>query len=683
MVAQNGLSANRDLTWPALTGKRELRGGDGIGRHVACWIAENLGYVVIAMVPIAKAEGRKQPYETWGDAKPGRSAGIASEYRSPFEIMRARHFRMKCGVGILAGKSGLVVIDIDDEDAWEEFVNGREMPRTMELSSRPGHRHIIFRDETGISFKTQGGQLAPGVDVRGRGGLFVVYDPGQPERHFTDLTEPAELPDWLREAMPRAGTRGHRKATANSSKRKLNTVPDVREMANTVIPPGKHNDWLRSKALSLANKGWTKNERDLWYGCAAHALARSNEGTDANGNVREPFSDEQIMAYFDTALEIVASENGNGKSRNLVKPLSSVGDEVIQWLWSGYLARGQGTMLDGEKGVAKTSITAEVGSLLTRGLPLPGMKEGKDPVNIIVFTYESSVAQELRQRYAAAGADMSRVFIPDLDAMAEMNKEISEDDENEEEEIGLELPGDAAIFGLMIEQANASLAIWDPINDFLSAGINTHNDASVRRALRPLGTILESNQCAGWMLRHMNKDSSLEAKYRGAGSTAYQNRARVHLIASEIPPELGQQAGYALAIDSSNLRRVNHNQSLAYDIVDSDIVADDEGFFAPKIEWRGIIPVGANALTMRKKKHGPEAYIQEQVQKVLVEMFREKDTWPVKEIEERLAEHDLHPDDSQKDAVKKRMMIRSFRPKGENSGQWYWTINPRIGMRKG
>src|SRR4249920_3827469 len=109
MVAQNGKSANQDLSWAAITGKREMRGSDGIGRHVACWIAEELGYVVVSMVPIAKADGRKQPYEKWGDAKPGREAGIASEYRTPLEIMRSRYFRTKCGVGILAGKSGLVV----------------------------------------------------------------------------------------------------------------------------------------------------------------------------------------------------------------------------------------------------------------------------------------------------------------------------------------------------------------------------------------------------------------------------------------------------------------------------------------------------------------------------------------------------------------------------------------------
>ena len=254
MVAQNSsrANANGDLSWPALTGKRELRGSVGIGLHVACWISEHQEYTVVSMWPIARMNGDKVPLEKWK----------MLEYRAPLEIRRESKFRMKCGVGIIAGKSGLVVIDIDDEESWAEFVGDRSMPRTMEVSTHSG-RHLVFRDDTGISFKTQGSQLARGVDVRGRGGLFVVYDPGQPERHFTDLTEPADLPDWLAGAIPRAGTHGRRRK-AGTSKRQV-SADDIKKLSEEVIPPGGHNDWLRSTALSLVNKGFTAQNRKDWY----------------------------------------------------------------------------------------------------------------------------------------------------------------------------------------------------------------------------------------------------------------------------------------------------------------------------------------------------------------------------------------------------------------------------------
>jgi hypothetical protein len=355
--------------------------------------------------------------------------------------------------------------------------------------------------------------------------------------------------------------------------------------------------------------------------------------------------------------------------------------ELTRWLWSGYLAFGHLTAMDGEKGCAKTSITADVGARLTRGVPPPGASTAKDPVNIIVFTYESSVSEELRQRYEAAGADMGRVFIPDLEELYGIKKKSSSATRRRNGErasiYGLELPDNAHVFREMIRQANASLAIWDPINDFLAERIDSHKDASIRRALMPLGPILREQQCAGWMLRHMSQDTSARAKFRGLGTSAYQNRARVHLIASEIPEDLGQEAGYALAIVDSNMRKVNKKRSLAYDIVDSDVVADDEGFYAPRIEWRGMIRASADELTQRTTQRGPEAYVRKDIIKVLKQMFSEKDTWPATDIFARLAENDLYPDDRQKKAVKDEMMIRSFAGRGEMAGQWYWTIKPQ------
>src|SRR6516225_2889212 len=105
MVARISPSANNDLSWPALTSKRELRGSNGIGLHVACWISEQFGYAVIPMWPIARMEGRKVPLEKWKEL----------EYRAPLEIRRDSKFRLRCGVAILAGVSGLVLIDVDDE----------------------------------------------------------------------------------------------------------------------------------------------------------------------------------------------------------------------------------------------------------------------------------------------------------------------------------------------------------------------------------------------------------------------------------------------------------------------------------------------------------------------------------------------------------------------------------------
>ena len=655
MVAQNDRSANLDLSWEALTGKRALLGSQGIGRHVACWIAEELGYVVISMVPIPE-DNSKRPFETWADAKPGKEAGIASAYRTPLEIMRAKYFRLRCGVGILAGKSGLVVIDIDDEKSWSALVAGRDLPRTMELSTRYG-RHLIFRDETGISFKTQESQLAPGVDVRGKGGLFAVYDPGQPERHFTDLTEPAELPEWLREAIPRAGTRGRRRAAGGRARV---SAADIKKLSSFVIPPGEHHGWLRSTAMSLVNKGFTEKNRNDWYMIATAALTRSNEGMDAKGNAdRVHFPDEDIMGFFDSALEVWAAEQRELEENpehipDLTQTFDDVVEEDVVWIWDQYVAEGVLTQIDGEKGQAKTFVMADVIARATTGRAMPGEEEAIcDPID--VFLFAEDVPAQIRKRLRAAGADLKRVHFPHPEfreaiIRAKMKRNGNITDDVSEEDLALLLPSGADNMLRMIRQSGSRLVIWDPIMDYLDESVSTGIDASVRRALDPIARGLEKLHVAGISLRHMNKNPAAAARHRGGGTTAFQNRARVHLVTGRLVEEHMEFGTFGLSmVDNNYVPRVKG--TLTYDIVDSTIKLDSRGHMVGMVEWHDLEEdLDADTLTRGTDgdsgagsgKRGPKPVKAMAIKRILIEMGEQKKKWDSAEamsyIKEKLGE---------------------------------------------
>jgi hypothetical protein len=582
------------------------------------------------MWPIARMDGEKVPLEKWKNL----------EYRTPLEIRRDSKFRMKCGVAVLAGKSGLVVIDIDDEDSWTSFVGDRTLPRTLELATHSG-RQLVFSDKSGISYKTQGSQLATGVDVRGRGGLFVVYDPGQPERHYTDLTEPAMLPEWLAEAIPRAGTRGKRKSTAGRSRV---GADDIKKLSGEVIPPGEHNDWLRSTALSLANKGFT--DRKDWFMIASAALARSNEGSDAKGNAdRERFSDEDIMAYFDTALEIVAAERkGEGKfnlfgGAKLTITAEDVPDKDVEWVWSRYVPRCSLAQLDGEKGYAKSFALADVIARATTGRAMPGEEEAIcEPMHVFIFT-EELMAQS-KKKLRAAGADLSKVHYPDpefRDAIRRMTENSnSEDDEDDSADLELLLPAGSDLILEMIREANAELVIWDPISHYVDADkVNTSSDPAVRRALEPLVRGLDSMNAAGIMVRHMNKDTRAAARHRGIGSTAFQNVGRVHLVMGKLSNELMEAGTFGLAMQSNNYTPVVCG-TLTFDVVDSDIKLDNLGHMVGKVIWRDLEADIDTEMLVRgndrgdsngKSSPGPVPVKRMAIKHILIEMGEIKQVW--------------------------------------------------------
>ena len=89
-----------------------------------------------------------------------------------------------------------------------------------------------------MDFKNQARQIAPGVDIRGRGGIEVIYDPSQPELCFTDLSEPVEPPAYLAEVIPLAGSRALSRSRPGRTRSGADS--DLEQIITEGIPPGQH-----------------------------------------------------------------------------------------------------------------------------------------------------------------------------------------------------------------------------------------------------------------------------------------------------------------------------------------------------------------------------------------------------------------------------------------------------------
>lgn len=677
MVPQNGHRANRDgdLSWEAMFGKpRFERGYQGLGLKVACWIADELGYAVLSMVPLALTDGKKNPYEKWKYL----------QYRTPLQIRGSTSFRSKkCGVSVMTGVSGLVVIDIDNDDGEEwlrTLADGREI-KTRILQTHKG-RHLIFLDG-GIDYKTTRAEndgIAPGVDIRGRGGIELVYDPGQPERHFTDLTEPVVMPDWLAAEIPLAGSRS-RAGKSGSGKGDI----DEASIMRNGIPHGEHNSMLLRVAQSFVNKGW--RDREAWYAFARSAILIGGDECDC--------TDEHIYGWFDSALENVEREDAELKESEkavekaaLTQSFDQVPDLYLDWIWDSYAAKKILTQIDGEKTHGKTFIMADVIARATRGWPMPGQEEAIcDPMD--VFLFAEDLKGMIKKRLQAARADLSRVHYPDPEwreaivrareiAQRRSRKKRTKE---EEDDLTLLLPDGAKYMLQMIGKTNSGLVIWDPITDYLGRTTSQNSDAEVRRALEPISRGLEKMDTAGISIRHMSKDRHAAARHRGSGTTAFQNVARVHLVTGRLSEEYADRGTFGLSMVAGNYV-VEVTGTLVYNIVDSDIKLDKLGHMVGKVEWCGLEEdIDADSLAKIDNGNGhrgPAPTKNAAIKAILIEMGEINDTWDSVEgreyVHKKLEEqgHDV-PNRHTVDKARTDSFIRVVYRKGEVGGKdWIW-----------
>lgn len=261
------------------------RRGVGRSKKAALWAAGN-GWAVAPGVP-----GSKHPYNP--DHPEGKE-WQKIPVRTPEEIDK-ENWRNK-SVHVITEPSGLVDFEtdqknVDGEASWDEIDPGI---KTMEMVSQSGSHHHIFRAGD-FRAKTEAGQIAKGLDVRGIGGQFTIYDPSEETpRSFNDLA-PSMLPVALAGITPVAGS--YQPTRELQDKVRL----DFAAMLADGIPEGKQDDTLTRYAYKMTapESVFTKESALL----ALIALVRSSKtGVDAKGKTREPFDLKHLEGYIDSAI---------------------------------------------------------------------------------------------------------------------------------------------------------------------------------------------------------------------------------------------------------------------------------------------------------------------------------------------------------------------------------------------
>jgi len=232
------------------------------------------------------------------------------------------------------------------------------------------------------------------------------------------------------------------------------------------------------------------------------------------------------------------------RSRATLIRMADVEARPIEWLWQGRIPRGMLTLVDGDPKRGKSSMTLDLAARVSSGRPMPDETIASAPADVIIIAHEDDPASVLRPRLDAAGADVTRVHL--LPSVSDAHGARLP-----------ELPTDLVALMDAIQSLGARLVVIDPLMSYLGAGIDSHRDQDVRRALMPLATVASETGAAIVMVRHLRKGSG-PALYRGGGSIAIIGVARSTLLVASAPEDDGTrivaQTATNLAVEAPSLR---------------------------------------------------------------------------------------------------------------------------------
>jgi len=228
-------------------------------------------------------------------------------------------------------------------------------------------------------------------------------------------------------------------------------------------------------------------------------------------------------------------ENDDNSNEDSTRPplnpvrLSSVPAERISWCWPHRIAFGKLALLDGDPGLGKSTLIADLAARVTTGRPFPGGETTREPANALLVLMEDGLSDTVRPRLEALGADLDRVHCLGP-------------------ETPVTLPEDMEQLAEIMEREHVKLLVLDPLRNVLSC--NMGNDHDVREALGPLTALASKTGAAIVVVRHLTKGGSRVALYRGGGSIAVIGAARTALLLGKDPDD---PQGRVLAVTKSNL----------------------------------------------------------------------------------------------------------------------------------
>jgi hypothetical protein len=342
------------------------------------------------------------------------------------------------------------------------------------------------------------------------------------------------------------------------------------------------------------------------------------------------------------AVLTAKSERDRIEGRPVIVCLRDVRPEPVKWLWPGRLAAGKLALLVGDPGLGKSWIALDMAARLSASRAWPDEAPAAlGPAGVILLSAEDGLADTIRPRLDALGADSSRIHhIAVLQAG--------------EQERGIQL-ADTVALEHAITQTASQIVVIDPMAAYLGA-TDSHRDADVRGLIAPLAALADRTNVAILGIMHLSKGTQRPAIYRAVGSIAFAAAARIVLAVAKDPE---RDTRRIMAVVKSNLAAPP--PALAYTL------ADD------RLSWETSPVSDLDVDVLLSTPQTPFAREEQtEADQMIGELLEDRAAWPM-EARDALAAgsaRGIHPRALQRAAHRRR--IRIHRRGFGRGGRWIW-----------
>lgn len=587
------------------------------------------------------------------------------------------------------GVNGLLVVDcdvkndIDGNANWDAkcSLNGLDHSICVVLDTPSGGRHFYFRQTSYEPLRNSAGKIADAIDTRGDGGYVIAPGAVLPDGRAYTLTQgslaeipqlPNDLDSFLRtnQVSSKPATNAPKKPTDYAVERAYAVKALESEAAMIAkAPAGERNNTLNKAAFKIAglleNGGISRGEAEQVLGDAAQAAGLGTNEVSSTlasafdagrANPREPIStrNEQLQQGVDLSAfqaKIQSSDTEGSAAPGLVPiRISDVKPEAVEWLWPNRIAIGKLTIIAGDPGLGKSQLTAFVAACVTTGRAFPNETENTTMGDVIMFSCEDDVADTIRPRLEATGADLTRICA------------IEEYRERDGRPTPVNLVEHIAeIEKLLTANTQVRLVVVDPISAYLGK-VDSHKNSDVRAALAPLQTMAQKHRVAVVAISHFNKSGGNgKATNAVTGSGAFVAASRATFIVTK-----GQASDEGLRLFVEAKNNLGRAKALAFRI-ESRTVCD--GIEAPCIVFEdGEVDVNADQLLGAKSDDNNQSKRDEAVHFLRIEL--ESGSVPTLEIKARARNAGI----ADKTLIRAKEKLGVQSAKEGYQGQWVWRL---------